>query len=369
MSRARPGERRKTRLRRAFGGLALLLAALPAASYGQTSLDLTVRSLPYRLVLPTGVDPATAVPLVVMLHGCDQDVEDFAEVTRMNELAAQQGFVVAYPEQTEHPLDCWRWYEPAHQTRGQGEPAAIVGMVEAVKMRDDVTIDDDRVYAAGLSAGAGMATILGAAYPDVFAAIGVVAGVPYGAADGCFSGFNAMQRLRARMSASVFDAVAWSDYWSAYWFCWPAGEIYPFLSPVPAPDALGERAFDAMGQARRVVPVIVFQGLADTSVVPDNGWDMVSQWAQTNDLALDGIDDDDVDDTPEFETAGSVQGGYNFVERTYEDDQGNEIIKSYMIVGLRHAWPGGAAGKDYSDPKGPDASARLWTFFAAHPKP
>ncbi len=344
----------------------LYFASVPSPGFAQGILDFTDRSPPYRLFLPAA--QSAPLPLVVMLHGCDQDSQAFAEVTGMNALAAQHGFVVAYPEQTDHPLRCWRWYEPAHQVRGQGEPAAIVSVVNAVAARDDVTIDPSRIYVAGLSAGASMATIVAATYPDVFSALAVAAGVPYGAASDCLGAFNAMERISARM-LTPGALAAWADYGKAYWTCLWAGYFNPVLAPIPAPDALGGGALEAMGKARRVVPVIVFQGLADETVRPDNGWDVVSQWAQTDDIALDGVDDDDIDDVPETENSGSVPGGHDFVERSYQDDRGNEVIRSYMIEGMTHAWSGGASNMDYSDPAGPKASELMWTFFSAHPMP
>ena len=349
-----------------IAALCLYFAGSPSPGFAQTLLDFTDQSPPYRLFLPAAPALAAAVPLVVMLHGCDQDSQVFADVTGMNALAAQHGFAVAYPEQTDHPLRCWRWYEPAHQAQGQGEPAAIVSVVDAVAARDDVTIDPSRIYVVGLSAGASMATIVAATYPDVFAALAVVAGVPYGAASDCLGAFNVMERISARMLTPQALA-AWTDYWKAYWACFWAGYINPLLAPIPAPDSLGERALEGMGDAHRVIPVIVFQGLADQTVRSDNGWDVVSQWAQTDDLALDGVNDDDIDDVPEVETSGSTPGGHDFVERSFHDDRGNEVIRSYMIKGMAHAWPGGAPNMDYSDPAGPDASGLIWTFFSAHP--
>lgn len=342
----------------------LWFAVSPAPGFAQAFLDFTDRSPPYRLFLPAA--PVAPVPLVVMLHGCAQDAQAFAEVTRMNALAAQQGFAVVYPEQSGHPLGCWRWYEPAHQVRGQGEPAAIVRIVEAVAARDDVTIDRSRIYVAGLSAGASMAVIAAASYPDVFAALGVAAGVPYGAASDCLGAFNVMERISARMRTAQAPA-AWTDYQKAYWICLGAGNFNPFLAPIAAPDTLGERALEAMGKDHRVVPVIVFQGLADKTVRPENGRDVVRQWAQTDDLAADGEDDDDIDAVPDALNSGSVPGGHDFVSRSYEDERGNEVIRSYLIEGMAHAWPGGAPDRDYSDPAGPDASGLMWSFFNSHP--
>ena len=340
-------------------GLCFLLG-LSLPGFAQSFEDHSDRSPPYRVFLPSLEDTATPLPLLVMLHGCNQDALAFAEVTRMNELAAAEGFAVLYPEQRAHPTECWRWYEPEHQARGRGEPAAIVALVEEVMNRSDATVDPARVYVAGLSAGAGMAAILGAAYPDVFAAIGVVAGLPYGIAEDCLSAFNAMQRISERLPS----LAAWSDYWQAYGTCLAAGQVNPLLSAVPAAETLGERAFEAMGPRRRVLPVVVFHGTADRRVFPANEGDMVSQWAQSNDLAANGLDDDDVDDTAESERQLSFRDKRKTVVRSYETDRGEEVIRSFLVEGMAHAWPGGAPGKPFSDPRAPDASRLIWGFLS-----
>src|SRR5712691_1637727 len=87
-------------------------------------------SRPYVVYTPTHYHVGTAVPLLVMLHGCTQTAEDFAVGTRMNQLAEQYGFIVVYPQQTasENRNRCWNWFTPAHQTRGRGEPASIAGV-------------------------------------------------------------------------------------------------------------------------------------------------------------------------------------------------------------------------------------------------
>jgi len=56
-------------------------------------------ALSYKLYVPAGLDPALPAPLLVMLHGCTQSPDDFARGTRMNALAHQHGYVVAYPAQ------------------------------------------------------------------------------------------------------------------------------------------------------------------------------------------------------------------------------------------------------------------------------
>src|SRR5690242_4226873 len=135
----------------------------------------------FKLFMPSGCE-GEALPLVVMLHGCTQDAEDFATGTKMNEIAQEQGFLVLYPEQSERANGqrCWNWFSPRHQKRGSGEPALIAGMTRHIVQTHSV--DRDRVYVAGLSAGGAMAAILAREYPEVFAAGGVHSGIAPGAA-------------------------------------------------------------------------------------------------------------------------------------------------------------------------------------------
>ena len=126
----------------------------------------------YFVYTPTIYHVGTAVPLFVMLHGCTQTAADFAAGTRMNQLAEQYGFIVVYPQQT-HTSNrnvCWNWFKSPHQLRNGGEPASVAGIVQAIREHTlQWTIDSRRIYAIGASAGAAMAVILGATYPDIFA--------------------------------------------------------------------------------------------------------------------------------------------------------------------------------------------------------
>ena len=96
-------------------------------------------SLDYRLYVPTDAE-RRELALVVMLHGCTQNPEDFAVGTRMNALAEEFGLIVAYPHQTRlaNPNGCWNWFDRRHQNRGSGEPAKLAGLTQALATEFDV---------------------------------------------------------------------------------------------------------------------------------------------------------------------------------------------------------------------------------------
>jgi poly(hydroxyalkanoate) depolymerase family esterase len=275
----------------------------------------------YRLYVP-GRYVGQAMPLLVMLHGCTQDPDDFAATTGMNDLADRCSFLVLYPEQSAsaHERRCWQWFQPEHQARSQGEPAVIAGLTRRV-MRE-YAVDPDRVYVAGLSAGGAMAVVLGVTYPELFAAVGVHSGLPYKAGEGLLSAWMAM-RLGTPAVASM---------------------------EVPA----GSRA----------VPLIVFHGDADRTVSLANSNQLVAQWAHRYALC-DGATAATIAQ-PMTVRDGVVPAGYAYSQALYgAGDQ--TLIEQWTVHGLGHAWSGGSPAASHADPLGPDASAEMARFFAQHP--
>ena len=245
----------------------LRLARSQASAAGQF-LTKMYEGRVYKVYIPGGYVAGTQGPVVLMLHGCTQNPDDFAAGTEMNALAEERTFIAIYPEQpaSSNANKCWNWFEPAHQSRGSGEPALLVGMVNQVK--SEYSVDNNRVYVAGMSAGAAMSVVLAATYPDVFAAMGESAGLEYKA------GTDLATALLAQNQGG------------------------------PDPTEQGNMAYAAMGAYKRVVPTIIFHGTLDVTVVVTNAHQVASQWAQTNDLASDGVDDNNIDDTPEVTLPG-----------------------------------------------------------------
>lgn len=264
----------------------------------------------YKLFIPSSYR-GEPLPLVVMLHGCTQSPDDFAAGTGMNNVAEEQGFLVAYPAQARsaNVSKCWNWFNAADQRRGHGEPSLIAGITQRIV--HDFAVRPGHIYIAGLSAGGAMAAILGSEYPELYAAIGVHSGLPRGAASDMTSGLVAMRQGGAIPVARTTN------------------------------------------RSGKVVPTIVFHGDRDTTVNIVNGDHVIAQSKGAAHLQTTVID--------------SEAGGMRYTRTIQSVDGKRPVLEEWVLHGAGHTWSGGSAAGSFTEPRGPDASREMMRFFFQQP--
>lgn len=282
----------------------------------------------YKVYVPS-MYAGQALPVMVMLHGCSQNPDDFARGTRMNTLAEERHCFVVYPAQTSsaNSSKCWNWFNAIDQQRDHGEPSIIAGITQQVI--DDYAVDTKRVYIAGLSSGGAMAIIMGTTYPDIYAAVGVHSGLPYGAAQDLPSALSAMRGA--------------------------------------APQRHSMQGSASKANARlAAIPIIVFHGDQDTVVNIKNSDQLMQQNvsaqpgnspASENRLNLNVIVQE-----------GKIPNGHAYTCTSHHDENGDAVAEHWVVHGAGHAWAGGSKNGSYTDGKGPDASGEMMRFFFTHPK-
>lgn len=230
--------------------------------------------------VPTGLPSGR--PVVVAMHGCTQNAVGYGPGAGWTRLADQWKFSVVFPEQrpANNANSCFNWFEPSDTRRGSGEALSVKQMID--RMKQD--LGSTAVHVSGLSAGGAMTAVMLAAYPEVFAGGGVVAGLPFGCASTVSSAYNCMS---------------------------------PGVDLTPAQWGDKVRAAAAYSGAR--AKVSIWHGTADTTVRPMNGTELVEQWTNAN----------GTDQTPEVRD--TVAG---YPHRVY----GN-TVEIYEITGMGHGHP------------------------------
>ena len=275
----------------------------------------------YKLYLPSDYR-GQSLPLVVMLHGCTQDPDDFAVGTRMNHVAEEHSCLVLYPAQAQgaNPSKCWNWFNEGDQHRDQGEPSIVAGITRRIMSSHN--IDPRRVYVAGLSAGGAMAVTMAMTYPELYAALGVHSGLAHAVAHDLPSAVAMMRRDHGPNSRM----------------------------------ALGRSRRLTIGE--RVVPTIVFHGDRDTTVHPLNGEQVIAQ-------SLTASASPNADSRGRSHVTverGQVANGHAYTRTIYHGTSGPSA-EHWLVHGAGHAWSGGSSSGSFTDPKGPDATMEMIRFF------
>lgn len=229
-----------------------------------------------------------SAPLVVVLHGCGQTAAGYDRGAGWSELADQHGFAVLAPEQASgnNANTCFNWFQDSDIVRGQGEAASIRSMIEHMAVTH--ALDRNRVFVTGLSAGAAMAAVMLATYPEVFAGGAIIAGLPYGTARGLQEALPAMFHPQPRAAKALGDLVR-------------AGSPHP--GPWPA--------------------VAIWHGDADRTVVAQNADESVKQWLDVHGLTGE----------PQCDIVDGVP------HRVWRDRDGRAAVESYIVPGLAHGTP------------------------------
>ena len=309
----------------------LALAALPgkwlAFHYSAlpTAANLAGQRMSYWLYLPDKPPPAgRSLPLIVMLHGCEQSATEFAQGTRMNRLAEKKGYAVLYPQQllSSNSHRCWKWYDKATQ-EGGGGVKMIVGIIEQVAAK--YAIDRSRIYICGISAGAAMADIVALNHPQLIAAVGLHSGPVFGCGHSAIGALGVMQHgAGARAGGAITDILAKN----------------PGFPPMPA---------------------MLIQGADDKVVRPVNQNQLLQQSLLLNRMPGNSVP------LRSAKPAGKAARNPAKAYETRNFYVGKKLLLSVAhIEQLGHAWSGGDASLSYNSAAGPDSSKLMLDFFARH---
>jgi poly(hydroxyalkanoate) depolymerase family esterase len=283
----------------------------------------------YKVYIPENSNSNNRLPLIVMLHGCDQPIDDFSSVTRIAEWADKLNFAVLLPEQNVlyNKYKCWNWFYPINNLRA-GEPAALIEIIDTVLQ--NYKLNKDKVFAAGISAGASMVNILGNCYPEKFKALASNVGVQY------YATTNGLDATSVVLNGSTVPSETAA---SMGFLC----------------SALSFHRPNSM-------PVIIFQGMNSPFMTPGHAIQVENEFVAFNDYLDNNLrDNSNIASRKTIKIPESTTYGYSLYQVT---NNKNEIfIERYMIEKLGHTWSGGTANFPYSDPNGPDATKLMLEFF------
>ncbi len=272
----------------------------------------------YRVHLPPAYGLGNKLPVVMVLHGCDQNHEDVQQVSDFDRLADKHGFIVVYPFVTSYDTprmdNCWAFWSKHHNRSGAGEVEDLWRILSAVRSR--FKADADRLHVAGLSSGASMAIALLVTRCDKIASGAEIAGLPY-------------------TESAMF-----------------LGHANPLYKPTRHVVAAMEAE---MGNKKRQVPLMIVHAKRDRFISVKAATKVRESWAES--FAIDTSE-------PSWSKSGSTNGTA-WEHHRYTDGTDGNAIETLLLDHNEHGWYGGQEGK-YGFTDTLDVSEMIWSFFASN---
>lgn len=309
--------------------LSLVSGNAMAGTWKASSYDGIYGKRNYKVYIPNTLKKNSKFPVVIMLHGCQQNAEDFAKGTRIEKWADKNKFIALFPEQNSafNSFRCWNWIIPGNNSR-MGESQVIIQMLDTVLKEHNG--DNERVFAVGMSAGGSMVSILGNCYPERFKALASHDGSQF------YSSYFGLDFTEIVLNGASVPALVSASY--------------------------GNSCSSSVTNRPNKMPIIIFHGMKSPLMSPTHAVQVESEFIAFNDYLDNGVKDNSFFlEKGVLNIPASDVYGYNLFTTTNTDHE--VLIERYMIDDLTHGWSGGVKDMPYNDPKGPDASALIFKFF------
>lgn len=285
----------------------------------------------HKIYLPDDLNEKSAV--VIMLHGCTQNAQDFAKITDIKKWSNLHNFIAIFPEQSKlkNPLDCWNWFSKRSNNK-KGEIKKIIDLADGVIKK--YNLEDSKFFVVGFSAGAAMSNIIGNCYPE---------------------------RVKAMAShdGAHFKALSLKH---------PLKMLKEGSSIGPKKAAfLGYECSDSKNDPTQkdLLPSIVIHSDQSKVIPTYYANKMFEQLYYFNDLLDNAMLDDSLNlKTEDFTTSNKNENSYKVTKLI--DNDGKILMEKNIIYNSHHSWSGGAEGYRFSNPKGPSSSQMIFDFFKQH---
>ena len=280
------------------------------------------RTRRFELHRPRGYSDKSAMPLVMVLHGCRQNSADIRRISNFDAIADREGFIAVYPFVTGYSgmrlRNCWGWWLNSEIRPGAGEVEDLWQIVEQVG--EEVRVDARRIHIAGLSSGGGMAVAAMVVHRARIASGAAVAGVPYSETPLAVS-YGSRGRAAFKPTEDLVSAMK-----------------------------------SVMGENGRPSPILIVHSREDPTVDIQAARNIRDSWAECF-----GIDTA----RPASQSSG-ITGGAPWAHAGYRQPWRRSAIETLIIEERGHGWYGGRPG-NFSYPAAPDISDFMWRFFKRHP--